>query len=123
MTSLTAAKRLSRHYLVNSGYETPLPPSPLSDPWWLEVAASFTARIEAIRMEEAEPICPACGSSTPRVIEQKFCPSCSRMLPVSRFSSHKGRYDGLHYQCRPCEAARKKRYRTRIALRALGRAS
>ncbi len=33
----------SRHWAVDSAYSTPLPASPLADPWWLEVAAGSVA--------------------------------------------------------------------------------
>lgn len=41
----------------------------------------------------------------------KYCVKCSRTLPVSAFTKHKHRKDGLTWSCRECEAIYQKAWR------------
>lgn len=98
------------------GPERRLPPHEEDAARWGEFCASIEDRILAVRAEAADPFCGACGSSTPEVREQKWCPRCQSSLTVARFSRDRARSDGLHPICKGCESVRGKQYRTKAAL-------
>lgn len=51
----------------------------------------------------------------------KWCWGCQAMLPLARFAISRSRYDGRQSACRLCGSARRKKYRTRVALRGQAR--
>lgn len=87
---------------------------------WDAFCRDIEDRILAVRAEQSDTVCSTCGSTTPEVVDRKWCPRCQALLAVERFSRDRVRADGRHPICKSCESARGKAYRTR---RALGRSA
>lgn len=73
--------------------------------------AEMTERIERIRLEDAPALCPTCGSTTPEVIERKWCPGCQQELPVSAFSFRNAETGTRQAKCKPCKSKEDEPYR------------
>jgi DNA-directed RNA polymerase subunit RPC12/RpoP len=71
-------------------------------------------RIELIRATEAPLICETCGSTTPEVIDRKWCSLCSRWLPVGLFNRNPTKRDGRDQRCRECASKYFKEWRIRV---------
>jgi hypothetical protein len=56
------------------------------------------------------------NTSTPKdeqlsfLLDQKRCPSCKKVLPITEFHIARGRYDGRRYCCKSCASSIKKNY-------------
>jgi hypothetical protein len=87
---------------------------------WDAFCRDIEGRIHAVRAEQADTVCSTCGSTTPEVVDRKWCPRCQALLSVERFSRDRVRSDGRHPICKSCESKRGKAYRTK---RALGRSA
>jgi len=54
------------------------------------------------------------NTSTPKdeqlsfLLDQKRCPVCKKVLPITEFGISRGRYDGRKYCCKSCESTLKK---------------
>lgn len=54
------------------------------------------------------------NTSTPKdeqlsfLLDEKRCPVCKKVLPITEFHISRGRYDGRKYCCKSCESTRKK---------------
>ena len=86
---------------------------------WQRFVAELPERIAAIRLEDAPPICPTCGSTTTPVIERKTCSACRQPLPLSAFYRNRTHQDGRDSYCRDCRrqvrAAQWQREKRRMA--------
>jgi hypothetical protein len=95
-------------------HRTPLPPSPIT----LLSLAEMVERIEAIRLEAAEPTCLMCGSTADLgELAPKWCPGCQRSEVRKAFSRNRTRGDGRNSTCRQCDAKRRTRRLQRAASR------
>lgn len=96
--------RKRERWREDAPYKAPLPrlDPPLSREEWIE-------RIERIRFEEADLLCPTCGSTTPKVVERKACVMCSRTLPLAAFDRHRTSADGRDSRCKECRSEANKR--------------
>lgn len=87
---------------------------------WERFVAELPERIARIRLEDAPPVCPTCGSTTPAVVERKVCSACRQELPLSAFHRNRAmRGGGRDYYCRDCRrvvrAAQWQRQKRRMA--------
>ena len=95
------------------------------DAIWAEFCRTIEDRIEAMRLEDAPPVCPTCGSwATPQT---RRCYRCADVKPISAFVMRSGAPLGYAHICLVCHAARETKRRAdkkRQAFRAIiGRAS
>lgn len=86
---------------------------------WRQFVAELPERIARIRLEDAPPVCPTCGSTTPAVVERKVCSACRQTLPLSAFYRNRTHADGRDSYCRECRrvvrAAQWQRQKRRMA--------
>lgn len=104
--------------ILHNLWQTPLPRA-------VELMSleEMMARIEAIRLEEARPICTSCGSTAnPRLLETKWCPICKTMKMRSAFSPAPSRWSGRYDYCRPCANERRLAAKRRRIIRLMRRA-
>jgi superfamily II helicase len=90
----------SKHaYLSSAGYTTPLPTLPA-----LLTQEEMVARIEAARLEDAPPLCPTCGSTTPKA--SRRCYHCAQTKPLTAFAKESNKPHGRSYLCKRCKRER-----------------
>lgn len=79
------------------------------------VPDALVAHIEHLRLEEAPPCCPTCGSRI-AVTQTRACHDCGLTKPISAFGRNRTRPLGRAYVCRTCKKVRDDaRYRRRKA--------
>lgn len=110
---------MSAHDILRSEWQTPIPKALVLVP-----LAEMVARIEAIRLEHADPMCQACGSTVDdNALIPKWCPSCQTMKPRGMFSANRSRHDGRAAYCRDCRRRQEREWEKRRTLRTIRRAS
>lgn len=65
---------------------------------------AWIARIEAARLEAADPTCMACGSTATSTVTRR-CWACGETKPLEAFPRHRRMPLGRDYHCRPCKYA------------------
>lgn len=86
-----------------SGYkQRPLGPSDEDRLRWQRFLDELPERIDQMRADEAPLLCPTCGSTTPPVIERKWCCRCQEWLPASAFYRNRSKPDGRDAHCKAC---------------------
>lgn len=69
---------------------------------WKRFVSELPERIARLRLEDAPPLCPTCGSTTPAVVDRKTCSACRQELPMSAFYRNRTHRDGRDSYCRDC---------------------
>ncbi len=80
----------------------------------------MVARIEAVRLEAADPCCPTCGSRA-EVTTQRICTDCRVSKPLTEFVRNRSKSMGRDFTCRVCKRPRSKAERTARTIRRLQR--
>jgi hypothetical protein len=65
---------------------------------------AWIARIEQMRLEEADPHCSTCGSTVP-VTQTRRCFVCGETKPITAFVRNRSKLLGRGHRCRPCHIA------------------